>query len=603
MWRLPSPSLALLLTGFAATEALPADPALPDPLQQIIDDAPRGTVKQMPPWASKIYPETTRDWSLYIPAQYKAEQPAAVMVFQDGRDFLHPRGVWRVARAFDTLIARGEMPVTIGIFLNPGHNVPGAELPTLTSASNRNAEYDSVCHRYAQFLVEEILPEVAKTYRISDDPEMRAICGMSGGAACAFTVAWHRPDAFRKVLAATGAFVNVAGAHGYPALIRKTEPKPLRVFLEDNFNDIETRAGSFPIANQQMHAALKYMGYNCRLEMGDTGHSAKHAGSILSEALKWLWRKDAAPAPKVAAKADIGGDMPLHRILIPGEDWQVVSEGLGFADGACADGEGNFYFSDMKAPAIFKVAPDGTRTKLIDEPASGLKFGPDGRLYACQGAKKRLIAIDLANSAIEVIAADVEPNDLAVSRRGQIYFTETGKKQVTVVDLATKEQRIADTGITGPNGITLSPDEGTLAVSDYAGEHVWAFRVNANGGTLSAKAPYMTLRRPLATGGKFVMHAPVAYVPASGGDGATSDSDGRYYVTSSLGVQIFDPTGRLCGVLAKPRPAKPLTSCVLAGANGGYLYVTNGDSIFRRKVQASSHVGRTAAVGISSRQP
>ena len=291
-----------------------------------------------------------------------------------------------------------------------------------------------------------------------------------------------------------------------------------------------------------------------------------------------------------AARAqDLAGDMTLHRLLIDGEGWELVAGNLGVADGPCTDEAGNFYYSDMKAPAIYRVGLDGKQTKLIDELASGLKFGPDGRLYACQGAKKRLIAINLDSREIEEIATDVQPNDLAVTHRGHLYFTETGRHQVTFVDAKTKEKRAADTSNTAPNGITLSPDQGTLAVSDSRGGNVWTFRVDADG-SLSAKAPYMTMRRPIDMKAEYKFGGPPPLLPASGGDGMTSDSLGRYYVATTLGVQVFDPTGRLCGVLPKPNPEKPLTSCGFAGKERAFLYVTNGDRIFRRKVQAAGNI-------------
>ncbi|MEA3211440.1 MAG: hypothetical protein QOE70_4497 [Chthoniobacter sp.] len=290
-----------------------------------------------------------------------------------------------------------------------------------------------------------------------------------------------------------------------------------------------------------------------------------------------------------AAAQDLAGDLTLHRLLIDGEGWQPVAEGLGFADGPCADAQGNFYFSDLKAGAIFRVAPDGTRTKIADEGASGLRFGPDGRLYACQGSKKRLVAITLADQQIEVLAEEVQPNDLAVTHRGHIYFTETGRKQVTFLNPKTKEMWVADTGITAPNGITLSPDQGTLAVSDYGGEFVWTFRIEPDG-SLAAKAPYMTMRLPIDPKAESQFNQPPPFKKAAGGDGMTSDSIGRYYVISALGVQVFDPTGRMCGVLPKPQADKSLTSCGFAGPDLDFLYVTNGDKIFRRKVQATGNL-------------
>jgi enterochelin esterase family protein len=218
-----------------------------------------------------------------------------------------------------------------------------------------------------------------------------------------------------------------------------------------------------------------------------------------------------------------------------------------------------------------------------------LKFGADGKLYACQGAKKRLVAIDLANNKIEVVAEEVQPNDLAVTYEGDIYITETGKKQVTLIKAKTHEKVAADVGIAAPNGITLSPDQGTLAVSEYQGEFVWTFRIEPDG-SLTAKTPYMTMRRPIDQAGEFKFNEPPPYKKAASGDGMTSDMLGRFYVTTALGVQVFDPTGRLCGVLPKPQTDKPLTSCALSGEKREYLYVTNGDKIFRRKVQAMGNI-------------
>jgi enterochelin esterase family protein len=282
----------------------------------------------------------------------------------------------------------------------------------------------------------------------------------------------------------------------------------------------------------------------------------------------------------------------------------MVTDGIGFADGPCSDDQGNFYFSDLKANAIYRIGLDGTKTKVVDEPGSGLKVTP-GRIYACQGSKKRLVQIDWTapggNSApaqptVTALAENVDPNDLAISKDGIIYFTETGKHQVTMVDPKTKTVKAADTGIAGPNGIAFSPDGGTLAVSDYNGEFVWAFAVQADG-SLTAKAPYMTMRRPIDPKGDFQFNNPPPYKSAAGGDGMCTDTDGRYYVATALGVQIFDPIGRLCGVLPKPQSDRPLTNCVLAGPNHEYLYVTNGDKVFRRRVKASGTVLHLAQAG------
>lgn len=297
----------------------------------------------------------------------------------------------------------------------------------------------------------------------------------------------------------------------------------------------------------------------------------------------------------IAHGQDLAGDLTLHRLLIPGAGWEPVAENLGFADGPCAGPEGAFFFSDMKANTIYRIGSDGARAKVADEPASGLKIVGTW-LFACQGSTKRLLAIDLSKpgTPAQVVAIEVQPNDLVVTARRHIYFTETGKKQVSLVD-ASKDWSsgplpvtAVDTGITAPNGLTLSPDQGTLAVSDYRGAHVWTFRIEADG-RLTAKAPTMALRLPIDPKGEFRFHEAPPLKKESSGDGMTSDATGRFYVTSALGVQVFDPTGRMCGVLPSPQPDKPLTSCALAGPDRGFLYVTNGDRIYRRRVQAEGN--------------
>src|SRR5688500_13941322 len=580
----------LIVGALVASSSLSgADAFKATPDHEVQPGVPQGTVKPMPAWQSKIFPDTTRAWFIYVPAQYKPDGSAALMVFQDGQRYTNLRDNWRVPTLFDNLIARGEMPVTVAVFVNPGHDPSRGQPKSATSGSNRSLEYNSLGDRYTRFLLEEILPEVEKQYPVSRDPEMRAIAGSSSGAIAAFTVAWERPDQFRKVLSTVGSFVNLRGGHDYPALIRKTERKPIRVFLQDSTGDNDNPFGHWPTANQQMHAALKYMGYDVRFDFAPGyGHNSNHGGSIFPDALRWLWRKE-KPVPVVNTKGDLAVDMTLHRLLIDGEGWQPVVEGLGFGDAACTDAAGNFYYSDVRGgPGIFRLSVDGTEKKVAEEAARGLTVRPDGRLFGCLGEKKHIFALELSGGSIEVIAREVQPNDFVITDRGHIYFTETGKKQVTFVDVKTKSVRVVDTGLAAPNGITLSPDQGTLAVSESQGQHVWTFRINPDG-ALDARGAYMTMRRPIDPKGEFRSGELPPYKPASSGDGMTSDTLGRYYVTTALGVQVFDPTGRLCGVIDKPQPAKPLTSCVLAGPKRDMLYVTNGDKTFRRQVQATGN--------------
>lgn len=261
----------------------------PDSQRQ--EGVPRGTVTQHV-WRSEIYPGTIRRYWVYVPAQYDPSKAAAVMVFQDGHAYVDEQGDFRVPIVFDNLIHRKELPVIIGIFVDPGHKKD--QLPEKPgwrpTPENRSFEYDTVSDQYARFLLEEILPEVGKSYHLTADPNQRAICGISSGGICAFTVAWHRPDAFRKVMSHVGSFVNIRGGYVYPSLIRKTPRKPLRVFLQDGANDLDNEHGNWPLANQEMAAALKFAGYDYRFEFGEGGHNGKHGGAILPESLRWLWR-------------------------------------------------------------------------------------------------------------------------------------------------------------------------------------------------------------------------------------------------------------------------------------------------------------------------
>jgi enterochelin esterase family protein len=256
----------------------------PDNLER--SDVPKGKLTQKDPWKSKIFDGTTRDWWVYVPAQYKDDEPACVMVFQDGagyKDF--------VPTVFDNLIAKKDMPVTVAVFINPGKFDD--------NKSNRSFEYDTLSDQYARFLLDEILPEVEKTAKLRQDGDGRAIAGISSGGICAWTVAWQRPDEFRKVLSWVGSFTNIAsgpsgiaGGHNYEAMIRKGPRKPIRVFLQDGANDLDNANGNWPLANQQMAKALAFAGYDYAFIFGQGFHSNKHGRALLPDSLRWLWRED-----------------------------------------------------------------------------------------------------------------------------------------------------------------------------------------------------------------------------------------------------------------------------------------------------------------------
>jgi enterochelin esterase family protein len=262
----------------------------PDSKRQ--DGVPKGTITKYHHKSKTIYPEVERDYWVYVPAQYGEAKPACLMVFQDGDMYLGNgpvAGQLIAPVAFDNLIHKGEMPVTIGLFVNPGDKGPG--YPIWGGNDNRSLEYDSLGDRYARFLIEELIPEVKKKYRITDDPAGRATVGLSSGGIAAFTLAWERPDAFGKVISHCGSYIDARGGHNYPPLVRKTlKKKPIRVFLQSGEQDANVVFGDLALANQQMASALKYAGYDYKFVFGEGGHSLKHGGAIFPDTLRWLWR-------------------------------------------------------------------------------------------------------------------------------------------------------------------------------------------------------------------------------------------------------------------------------------------------------------------------
>jgi len=271
----------------------------------IKEGVPQGKITKYQWKNSKIYPGTSRDYWIYVPQQYKPSEPAHLMVFQDGELYLNSSNIIEPTVVFDNLIHSGDMPVTIGIFINPGDLGPvdpvwenvrrnNGELVT-KGRMNRGLEYDSMDDTYARFLTEEIIPAISKKYTIVDDPNGRAICGFSSGGICAFNVAWQRPLHFKKVVSHCGSFTNNSpsrsqGGHLFPDIVRRTVRNDIKVFLQAGSNDADIIWGSWKVANEQMAAALKFRKYDVKFVLGQGGHSLKHGGAIFPETMRWLWK-------------------------------------------------------------------------------------------------------------------------------------------------------------------------------------------------------------------------------------------------------------------------------------------------------------------------
>jgi sugar lactone lactonase YvrE/enterochelin esterase-like enzyme len=525
---------------------------------------PQGKVTQHS-WTSKIFPGTVRDYWVYVPAQYDSAKPACVMIFQDGGGMVGENSAWRAPIVLDNLIHKHEMPVTIAIFINPG------VLPALAEGQqaryNRSYEYDALGDRYARFLLEEILPEISKQYNLSNDPNDRGLAGSSSGGIAAFTAAWNRPDAFRRVLSFVGSYTNLRGGQIYSSLIRKTEPKPLRVFLQDGKADQNIYAGNWWIGNQDMASALEYAGYDTTFVVGTEGHNGKHGSAILPDALRWLWRdypKPVTTSPRISDRHEV------RLILDPGKEWELVSEGYKLTEGPAVDRDGNIFFTDIPNNRIHKIDTHGKVTVFKEDSggANGLMFGPDGRLYACQNGRKRIVAFSKEGTE-DIIAEGVNSNDLTINQKGEIYFTEPPAKRVWFID-AKKNKRVVHEGIDFPNGVLLSADQSLLYVADYKGKWVWSFQVQPDGS--------------LANGQPFYRMETADDSSISYADGLTVDTEGYLYVATQQGVQICDQAGRVVAILNKPQNA-PLTNVLLAGPELRTLYATSGDKVYRRQIR------------------
>ena len=570
----PIPLLALALALALSISTRAADAYQPGPDSQPQPDVPKGEVTRHTFEDSRIFPGTWREYWTYVPRQYNPAQPACVFVCQDGIQYQAPV-------VFDNLIHRGEMPVTIGVFIMHGRVRAGST--NALDRFNRSLEYDGLGDAYARFLLEEILPDVEKKttadgrpLKLSTNPNHRAIAGNSSGAICAFTAAWERPDAFRRVFSAIGTYVGLRGGNDYPGLIRLTEPKPIRVFLQDGSSDLNIYAGDWWVANQDMLSALTFAGYAVTNVWGDGSHNARHATAIFPDAMRWLWKD--WPEPIRANPAGQSCQPVMTAILLPGEDWQLVSRGHSFTEGPAANARGEVFFTDIPKNRIHRVGLDGQVTVFAENTggANGLMFGSDGKLYACANDRKAIVAYDDQGQA-ETLVEGAESNDLIVLEdRG--YFTDPGNKQIWFVG-PSLEKSVVDTGIAFPNGLITSPDQSLLYVADTRGRFVYSFQIQPDG-QLAHKQRFFHLRLGDAD-------------PDSGADGLAVDTQGRLYVTTRLGIQVCDPVGRVNAIIPKPSPGW-LSNVKFGGPGLDELYVTCQDKVFKRK---------TRAKGVHSWQP
>lgn len=294
----PPGGMVNLNTGRPNSWGRAGDPVADNPLDALycpgplararLVGAPAGTVHHHRAWeagADSVFPGTTRDWAVYIPQQAETPgaTPVALLVCLDGAGFLSEDGAYRTPTVADNLIHTGKMPPTVIVFIDPGKRSDYAE--------QRSLEYDTVSDANVTFISEEILPLVAKHHSvaITTDPTRRVVAGGSSGGIGAFCMAWFRPDLFGVVISHIGSFVNIRGGHNIPWIVRNTQRKTIRVFLQDGRHDLNNQHGSWPLAHREMVSALGYAGYDCASVFGFGGHSRNHGGSIFPQTLTWAF--------------------------------------------------------------------------------------------------------------------------------------------------------------------------------------------------------------------------------------------------------------------------------------------------------------------------
>jgi sugar lactone lactonase YvrE/enterochelin esterase-like enzyme len=551
----------LLLMGAVVSAQEEFYPFHPDMEKR--DGVPAGEIRRGMFTDSAIFPGTTRDYAVYVPAQYDGKRPAALMVFQDGISYLKI-----VPIAFDNLIHAGDMPITIGLFVNPGV-VPELDESSL-ARYNRSFEYDATDDRYARFLLEEMIPGALGELNITKDPNLRSLCGSSSGGIAAFVAAWNRPDQFRRIYTTVGTYVGLRGGNELPVLVRKTEPKPLRIFLQDGRNDLDIYCGSWWVANQDMLSSLTWAGYEVNHEWGEGGHNREHGNAIFPDVMRWLWKgwdEDSTVRTHLDKSKSRAVDF-----LEDGNEWELVSEGHGFTEGPAINADGELFFTDLQGSKIWRIGQNGKEVLFQADTGStnGLAFAPDGKtLYGCQRVPGRLVSWNIDSGEMTAHAEKVRPNDVVVAHDGTVYFTDPGKKTVWVI-VPGEEAKVASNEFSGVNGVVLSPDQSLVYAADYGGRFVWSGQRKADG-TLAFVQPY------------FHLHIPPGSVDVkSHADGMAVSIDGWLLVATQMGIQICDQPGRVHLIIPSPVGERHPSNVTF---NGKVLYATCGDKVFRRTVK------------------
>ena len=554
----------ILLGNLSHAQDIPGITYPVDPAQQAHADVAEGQILQFDLDSSKIYPDTKRTIWVYIPAEYKPEKPACLYVNMDGIQFGAPI-------VFDYLIHTGEMPVTIGVFISSGTLMKDEKN---VIRYDRSHEFDSMNNDFVNFLLTEVLPvvELKKTadgraINISTDPNDHSIGGASSGATCAFTAAWQRPDVFSRVYSSIGTYVSMRGGDQYPGLVRKTEPKPIRIFLQDGLNDAwNPLFGSWYMSNLNMEAALSFAGYEVNHSWGNGGHDVIQATAIFPDVMRWLWK--GWPQKVVGGRSN--NDM-LTTILPDTGGWENVAPQLAAA-GITAEEDGKVWIVDT-AGKTFDLTNNGMLSpeSIISPIAKTL----------IQGPFRWKTLIDERGNVSTNYAGILSVKQIHASKgvfddNGNLYISCQGAadeklKSVRGIVIIRPRQNpvVLDGDIRFPSAITLSPDHKLLLVAEDNTNWIYSYVINADGSLKDKERWYW-------------LHQTDNYGYSKVADLAVDDH-GNLYAATNLGVQVCDQNGRVRAILQLPGGA--VTGLCFGGKDFDMLFVICGGKLYKRKLK------------------
>ena len=514
--------------------------------------APTGTVKEFSFSDSRIFPGTKRTGNVFIPAQYNPAKPACVYVRQDG----YNKGEKKI---LESLISVGVMPVTVGVFVRPG-DLP-APMPGTMGRRNRDLEYDGVNDDYVRFLVEELLPFVAKEFNLnlSTNGNDRCIAGGSSGGIAAFVAAWNRPDAFTRVFAGSGSFVAFRGGHEFPTLIRKTEPKPIRAYLTTGMHDMVNCAGDWYLLDQEMDKALGFSGYDYFFRSIDGPHVAGWMENF-PEAMRFIWKGWPEPV-----KAGTGAPR-VRDVLATNENWTLVADNISDARGPSCNAKGEIFFADVGANKILKLGLDGKVSAFVNdaEKANSVAVGPKGEVFTVSETTRKILCYDETGSR-RVIAENIPGRHVLARPDGSLYVTGSN-----IWHFKDGKATVVDSGIKRAAGIANRPDQWLLAVADGDSKWGYSFQIAADG-SLANKERFF--------------HLNVSdWDDDAGAESVCYAQEGQIFFATKSGIQICADDGPTQVILPMPDRSRVFGVC-LGGADRDTLFALCGNKIWKRTIK------------------